>query len=90
LQYDCFWMVPYAQFLPEKYSYFRRVDHAGAQLASGEEGSPIDCVICMAAVDISQRCNECVVCMLSPYCKQKFNHNKMILKVLVKCHLFGP
>jgi hypothetical protein len=50
----------------------------------------IDCVICMAAVDISQRCNECVVCMLSPYCKQKFNHNKMILKVLVKCHLFGP
>ncbi|KAG0555929.1 hypothetical protein M758_11G012300 [Ceratodon purpureus] len=49
------------QFLPEKYSYFRRVDRASAQLASGEEGAPIDCVICMAAVDISQRCNECMV-----------------------------
>ena len=58
--------VARVQFLPEKYSYFRRVDRASAQLASGEESAPIDCVICMAAVDISQRCNECMVCMLPP------------------------
>lgn len=49
------------QLLPEKYSYFRRVDRANAQLEAGEEAAPIDCVICMAAIDVSQRCNECMV-----------------------------
>lgn len=51
----------FVQFLPEKYSYFRRVDRANAQLEAGEESTPIDCVICMAAIDVSQRCNECMV-----------------------------
>lgn len=49
------------QLLPEKYSYFRRVDRANAQLEAGEESAPVDCVICMAAIDVSQRCNECMV-----------------------------
>lgn len=49
------------QLLPEKYSYFRRVDRVNEQLG-GEENAPIDCVICMAAVDVSQRCNDCMVC----------------------------
>ncbi|XP_024403076.1 transmembrane E3 ubiquitin-protein ligase FLY2 isoform X3 [Physcomitrium patens] len=48
------------QLLPEKYSYFRRVDRVNEQLG-GEENAPIDCVICMAAVDVSQRCNDCMV-----------------------------
>lgn len=53
------------QLLPEKYSYFRRVNRANAQLEAGEESTPIDCVICMAAIDVSQRCNECMVSNLS-------------------------
>lgn len=58
-------MVVCVQLLPEKYSYFRRVDRANAQLEAGEEAVPIDCVICMAAIDVSQQCNECMVSNLS-------------------------
>lgn len=79
------------QLLPEKYSYFRRVDPASAELASGEEGAPIDCVICMAAVDVSQRCNECMVCTLPPHCKKmKLNHVNIILKSPCEVPPFGP
>ncbi|XP_024359669.1 transmembrane E3 ubiquitin-protein ligase FLY2 isoform X2 [Physcomitrium patens] len=49
------------QLLPEKYSYFRRVIRANEHIERGEECTPIDCVICMAAVDVSQRCNDCMV-----------------------------
>eukprot|EP00850_Spirogloea_muscicola_P020300 SM000212S06893 [mRNA] locus=s212:70210:73965:- [translate_table: standard] len=45
------------QFLPEKYSYFRRVE---AKVAAGE-ASAIDCVICMAPVDHTQQSMECMV-----------------------------
>lgn len=41
------------QILPEKYSYYRRFDH-GTNYA-------IDCVICMTAIDLNQRSNDCMV-----------------------------
>ena len=64
------------QFLPEKYSYFRRVERANAHLEAGEESTPIDCVICMAAIDVSQRCNECMVSKVpSQFDILFFNHH---------------
>ncbi|PIN14800.1 putative E3 ubiquitin ligase [Handroanthus impetiginosus] len=41
------------QILPEKYSYYRRF-HQGSNHAT-------DCVICMTAIDLSQRSNDCMV-----------------------------
>ncbi|XP_051151967.1 transmembrane E3 ubiquitin-protein ligase FLY2 [Andrographis paniculata] len=41
------------QILPEKYSYYRRF-HQGSNHS-------IDCVICMTAIDLSQRSNDCMV-----------------------------
>lgn len=46
------WFIP-RQLLPEKYSYFRRVDR--------DDSVSMDCVICMAAVDSGQRASECMV-----------------------------
>lgn len=46
------WFIP-RQILPEKYSYYRRFDQ-GANHAT-------DCVICMTAIDITQRSNDCMV-----------------------------
>ena len=50
------------QLLPEKYSYFRRVDRTNVPMAPGEDCASVDCVICMAAVEVSQRSTECMVC----------------------------
>ncbi|KAG8364731.1 hypothetical protein BUALT_Bualt18G0029200 [Buddleja alternifolia] len=41
------------QILPEKYSYYRRFDQ-GSNHAT-------DCVICMTAIDLGQRSNDCMV-----------------------------
>jgi hypothetical protein len=41
------------QILPEKYSYYRRFDQVANHAT--------DCVICMTAIDISQRSNDCMV-----------------------------
>jgi len=41
------------QILPEKYSYYRRFDQETRQAT--------DCVICMTAIDLSQRSNDCMV-----------------------------
>ncbi|KAL9267091.1 Transmembrane E3 ubiquitin-protein ligase FLY2-like protein [Drosera capensis] len=41
------------QILPEKYSYYRKFDQ--------ESNQTTDCVICMAAINLSQRPNDCMV-----------------------------
>ncbi|XP_074302029.1 transmembrane E3 ubiquitin-protein ligase FLY2-like [Silene latifolia] len=41
------------QILPEKYSYYRRFDQ--------DSNRTTDCVICMAAIDLSQRSGDCMV-----------------------------
>eukprot|EP00249_Psilotum_nudum_P012594 c23873_g1_i2 orf=1426-3240(-) len=46
------WFIP-RQLLPEKYCYNRMVGH--------DDSRNVDCVICMAAVDIRQRSSECMV-----------------------------
>lgn len=46
------WFIP-RQILPEKYSYYRRFDQ-GTYHAT-------DCVICMTAIDLMQRSNDCMV-----------------------------
>lgn len=44
---------PIVQILPEKYSYYRRLDQ--------DINHATDCVICMTAIDFSQRPNDCMV-----------------------------
>ncbi|KAL2331683.1 hypothetical protein Fmac_019264 [Flemingia macrophylla] len=46
------WFIP-RQILPEKYSYYRRFDQDTRHAS--------DCVICMTAIDLSQRSNDCMV-----------------------------
>ncbi|TKY66835.1 Transmembrane E3 ubiquitin-protein ligase 1 [Spatholobus suberectus] len=46
------WFIP-RQFLPEKYSYYRRF--------APDTNHATDCVICMTAVDLSPRSNDCMV-----------------------------
>ncbi|KAG8641376.1 transmembrane E3 ubiquitin-protein ligase FLY2 isoform X1 [Manihot esculenta] len=46
------WFIP-RQILPEKYSYYRRFDQDTTQAT--------DCVICMTAIDLTQRSNDCMV-----------------------------
>ncbi|KAJ7565512.1 hypothetical protein O6H91_02G063600 [Diphasiastrum complanatum] len=54
------WFIP-RQLLPEKYSYFRRVDRGTLQVILGDSNAAADCVICMATVDIGQRSTDCMV-----------------------------
>ena len=51
--YHCFCAI-LSQILPEKYSYYRRVDQNGNHTT--------DCVICMTTIDVS-RPNDCMVCL---------------------------
>ncbi|CAK9137466.1 unnamed protein product [Ilex paraguariensis] len=46
------WFIP-RQILPEKYSYYRRLDL--------DTNHATDCVICMTAIDLTQRSNDCMV-----------------------------
>ncbi|XP_030482962.1 transmembrane E3 ubiquitin-protein ligase FLY2 isoform X2 [Cannabis sativa] len=46
------WFIP-RQILPEKYSYYRRFDQ--------NTSNATDCVICMTAIDLMQRSNDCMV-----------------------------
>ncbi|KAL2476736.1 RING/U-box superfamily protein [Abeliophyllum distichum] len=46
------WFIP-RQILPEKYSYYRRFDSAANHAT--------DCVICMTAIELSHRSNDCMV-----------------------------
>ncbi|XP_043689231.1 transmembrane E3 ubiquitin-protein ligase FLY2-like isoform X2 [Telopea speciosissima] len=46
------WFIP-RQILPEKYSYYRRFDQ--------DTTHATDCVICMTAIDLTQRPNDCMV-----------------------------
>ncbi|KAJ4845602.1 Transmembrane E3 ubiquitin-protein ligase fly2 [Turnera subulata] len=46
------WFIP-RQILPEKYSYYRRFDHG--------TNHAVDCVICMTAIELTQRSNDCMV-----------------------------
>ncbi len=47
--------------LPEKYSYFRRVQISSLQIVGADETTVVDCVICMASVDMTQQSTECMV-----------------------------
>nr|KYP58814.1 Transmembrane E3 ubiquitin-protein ligase 1 [Cajanus cajan] len=47
------WFIP-RQFLPEKYSYYRRF--------APDTNHATDCVICMTAIDLSPRSNDCMAC----------------------------
>ncbi|XP_057487820.1 transmembrane E3 ubiquitin-protein ligase FLY1-like [Actinidia eriantha] len=46
------WFIP-RQILPEKYSYYKRFEH--------DTNYATDCVICMTAIDVTQRSNDCMV-----------------------------
>ncbi|OMO62768.1 Zinc finger, RING-type [Corchorus capsularis] len=46
------WFIP-RQILPEKYSYYRRFDP--------DTNHATDCVICMTAIDLTQRSSDCMV-----------------------------
>ncbi|XP_022764102.1 transmembrane E3 ubiquitin-protein ligase 1-like isoform X1 [Durio zibethinus] len=46
------WFIP-RQILPEKYSYYRRFDQ--------DTNRATDCVICMTAIDLTQRSSDCMV-----------------------------
>ncbi|KAK7342326.1 hypothetical protein VNO80_25274 [Phaseolus coccineus] len=46
------WFIP-RQFLPEKYCYYRRF--------AQDTNHATDCVICMTAIDLSTRSNDCMV-----------------------------
>lgn len=46
-------MFDAVQILPEKYSYYKRF--------SEDTNHATDCVICMTAIDISPRSNDCMV-----------------------------
>ncbi|OWM78663.1 hypothetical protein CDL15_Pgr002834 [Punica granatum] len=46
------WFIP-RQILPEKYSYYRRLDQ--------NSNHATDCVICMTAIDLTQRPSDCMV-----------------------------
>lgn len=47
------WFIPH-QILPEKYSYFRRLNHQ-------DSNQTTDCVICMTSIDVTLRSNDCMV-----------------------------
>ncbi|CAJ1978911.1 unnamed protein product [Sphenostylis stenocarpa] len=47
------WFIP-RQFLPEKYCYYRRF--------AQDTNHATDCVICMTAIDLSPRSNDCMAC----------------------------
>ncbi|RDY10324.1 Tul1 [Mucuna pruriens] len=47
------WFIP-RQFLPEKYSYYRRF--------APDTNHATDCVICMTAIDLSPRSSDCMAC----------------------------
>ncbi|RAL45312.1 hypothetical protein DM860_014722 [Cuscuta australis] len=61
------------QILPEKYSYYRKLDPDAIP--------PIDCVICMTSIDLSQRSNDCMVTPCDHYfhsgCLQRWMDIKM-------------
>jgi hypothetical protein len=59
------WILVCFQFLPEKYSYFKRADRTTFISAIGEETPIVDCVICMAPVEWEGRSSECMVRILS-------------------------
>jgi hypothetical protein len=47
--------------LPEKYSYFRRVEKSSTTIVGADESVVVDCVICMVSVDMSQWSTESMV-----------------------------
>ncbi|KAK4784005.1 hypothetical protein SAY86_018373 [Trapa natans] len=66
------WFIP-RQILPEKYSYYRRLDQ-------NSNHTP-DCVICMTSIDVTQRPNDCMVTpcdhFFHPGCLQRWMDIKM-------------
>lgn len=66
------WFIP-RQILPEKYSYFKRLEHNAIQAS--------DCVICMAAIDLSPQGNDYMVTpcdhFFHPGCLQRWMDIKM-------------
>ncbi|CAK9257138.1 unnamed protein product [Sphagnum jensenii] len=54
----CF--IPH-QMLPEKYSYFRKVEKSSTTIVGADESVVVDCVICMVSVDMAQWSTESMV-----------------------------
>jgi hypothetical protein len=47
--------------LPEKYSYFRKVEKSSTTIVGADESVVVDCVICMVSVDMAQWSTESMV-----------------------------
>ncbi|QCE14173.1 autocrine motility factor receptor [Vigna unguiculata] len=58
------WFIP-RQFLPEKYCYYRRFTQ--------DTNHSTDCVICMTAIDLSPRSNDCMACECVTPCDHFFH-----------------
>ncbi|KAF8413859.1 hypothetical protein HHK36_001853 [Tetracentron sinense] len=66
----CF--IPH-QILPEKYSYYRRFDQ--------DTNHATDCVICMTAIDLTQRSNDCMANHLTGDTMRSFLSFRLFTKV---------
>ncbi|KAG9439249.1 hypothetical protein H6P81_019414 [Aristolochia fimbriata] len=66
------WFIP-RQILPEKYCYYRRINHTTT--------TSTDCVICMTTIDLTQRSSDCMVTPCDHYfhsgCLQRWMDIKM-------------
>jgi hypothetical protein len=51
--------------LPEKYSYFRRVEKSSTTIVGADESVVVDCVICMVPVDMAEWSTESMVHTIS-------------------------
>ncbi|KAI3891771.1 hypothetical protein MKX03_020909 [Papaver bracteatum] len=69
------WFIPrqILQFLPEKFSYYRRFDHNTCHAT--------DCVICLSTIDLAQRSNDCMATPCGHFfhssCLQRWMNVKM-------------
>ncbi|CAI7928358.1 unnamed protein product [Closterium sp. NIES-54] len=77
------------QFLPEKYSYFRRVSCLMRQSSDADDSGPADCVICMTPVPITSHSMDRMVTpcdhMFHTACLQRWMDIKMECPTCRRC-----
>ncbi|CAI5519336.1 unnamed protein product [Closterium sp. Naga37s-1] len=82
------WFIP-KQFLPEKYSYFRRVSCLMRQSSDADDSGPADCVICMTPVPITSHSMDRMVTpcdhMFHTACLQRWMDIKMECPTCRRC-----
>ncbi|CAI5982722.1 unnamed protein product, partial [Closterium sp. NIES-65] len=82
------WFIP-KQFLPEKYSYFRRVSCLMRQSNDADDSGPADCVICMTPVPITSHSMDRMVTpcdhMFHTACLQRWMDIKMECPTCRRC-----